>query len=159
MAERGRVEVTVFRVQKWGEHPSVCSAFLFNIHHSLAQVHGSASQELPGFRHRAWEGAGKASLSFSLSFFLCFSKFLSNLNRTNSNVPVFTAGQTKAALEPSDVVMPPHSPQPGSVLRLLSSIASLLPISAPVGWLGDSLSSMGSLSAIVFSYQFIVWRI
>lgn len=28
-------------------------------------------------------------------------------------MPVFTAGQTKAALEPGDVVMPPHSPSAG----------------------------------------------
>lgn len=61
--------------------------------------------------HRAGEGTGRASLSLSFSLF--FSKFLSNLNRMNSNVPVFTAQQTKAALECRAVVMPPRSPSAG----------------------------------------------
>lgn len=72
----------------------------------------------------------RAGQLFSIIF---FSQFLSNLNRTNSNVPVFTASQTKAALEPSDAVMPPTPPLPGSELGLLSSIASLLATSAPGG--------------------------
>lgn len=50
---------------------------------------------------------------------------------------------------------PPHSFQPGP----LFSIASLLPISAPVGLPGGSLYSMDSLSAIVSQYQFMVSRI
>ena len=84
---------------------------------------------------QAWvhaQGRGGGWESLSLSFLkIFFSEFLSNLNRTNSNVPVFTAGQTKAAFEPSDVVMPPTPPRPGSELGWPSSIVALLPISAP----------------------------
>lgn len=78
-------------------------------------------------RGGGWEGL---PLSFSKIF---SSEFLSNLNRTNSNVPVFTARQTKAAFEPSDVVMPPTPPRPGSELGWPSSIAALLPVLAAGG--------------------------
>ena len=77
------------------------------------QVHTHA-QGLAG----SWKGV-------SLSFFHFFSKFLSNLNRTNANVPVFTARQTKAALELGDVVTPPHATSAG-VCAGAATINSLL---------------------------------
>lgn len=93
-----------------------------------------------------WEGL---PLSFSKIF---SSEFLSNLNRTNCNVPVFTARQTKAAFEPSDVVMPPTPPRPGSELGWPSSIAALLPVLAPGGGEPGTLSSQWAPSLPLSSH-------